>query len=151
MSIENGVVPYQFTVGQITPIPEKGKKDFTACNSFRPITVSYTIFKLFESVILEKIVSKCYVPPHQFGYLKGISQEHALFASMNVLADAERSRSHIILCALDVARVFDSCIFSQVLLEAYKRGVNFCIVKCLLYMYHHLKAKLKGGSFFLIF
>ena len=65
---------------------------------------------------------------------------------MNVLADAERSRSHIILCALDVAHAFDSCIFSQVLFEVYKRGVNFCIVKCLLYMYHHLKAKLKGGS-----
>ena len=46
MSIVNGVVPYQFTVGQITPIPKKGKKDFTACNSFRPIKVSCTIFKL---------------------------------------------------------------------------------------------------------
>ena len=147
MSIENGVVPYQFTIGQMTPIPKKGKKDFTACNSFRPIKVSCTIFKLFESVILDETVSKCYVPPHQFGYQKGISREHVLFALMIVLADAERSRSHIILCALDLARAFDSCIFSQVLFEANKRGVNFCIVKCLLYMYHHLKAKLKGGSF----
>ena len=34
MSIENEVVPYQFLVGQITPIPKKGKKDLTACNSF---------------------------------------------------------------------------------------------------------------------
>ena len=151
MSIENRVVPYQFTVGQITPIPKKGKKDFASCDSFRPITVSCTIFKLFESVILDEIVSKCYVPPHQFGYQKGISREHALFALMNVLADAERSRSHIILCALDVARAFDSCIFSQVLFEAYKRGVNLCIVKCLLYMYHHIKAKLKRDLPFLIF
>ena len=48
MSIENGVVPCQFTFGQITSIPKNGKKDITACNSFQPMTVSCTIFKLFE-------------------------------------------------------------------------------------------------------
>jgi len=81
------------------------------------------------------------------GYQKGISREHVLFALMNVLADAEKSRFYTILCALYVARAFDSCIyFFQVLLQAYKIGVSFCIVKCLLYMYHHLKAKLKEGS-----
>ena len=47
MYIENGVVLYQFIVGQITTIPKKGKKDLSAYNSFQPITVSSTIFKLF--------------------------------------------------------------------------------------------------------
>ena len=64
---------------------------------------------------------------------------------------SKRSILDIIKDALDVACAFDSCIFSQVLFEAYNRGVNFCIVKCLLYMYHHLMAKLKGDLPFLIF
>ena len=111
MSIENRVVPYQFTVGQITTISKRGKRDFTACNLFQPITVSCTIFKLFELVILDETVSKCYVPPHQFGYQKGISQEHALFALMNFLDDVERNRSHIVLSALDVAQALDFSSF----------------------------------------
>ena len=56
-------VSYNFTVGQITPIPKKGKKDFTACNLFQPITVSCTICKLFGLIVLDEIVSKCYIPP----------------------------------------------------------------------------------------
>ena len=75
---------------------------------------------------------------------KGISREHALFTLLNVLGDAKRNRSYIALCALDCARAFNSCILSKVLLEVYKRGVIFYIVKCVLYMYHNLKAKLKG-------
>jgi len=52
---------------------------------------------------LDEIVSKCYVPPHQFGNQKGISWDHALFALMNVLADEETSGPNIILCALDIS------------------------------------------------
>ncbi|XP_065583678.1 uncharacterized protein LOC136042643 [Artemia franciscana] len=48
---------------------------------------------------------------------------------MNVLAHAKRSRSHIILCALDVARAFDSCIFSKVLFEARRLTDRLIIYK----------------------
>ena len=54
---------------------------------------------------------------------KVLAGSMSVFALMNVLADAERSRSHIILCALDVAQAFNSCIFHQVLLE------TSCIVR----------------------
>ena len=50
------------------------------------------------------------------------------------------------MCALDVARAFDSCIFLQVLLEAHFKGTDAAIITCLRYMYRNLKAGIKDGS-----
>ena len=54
-SISSGVVPQQFCIGQITPIPKKGKSDLEDCQTYHPITVSCTLFKIYESIILSEI------------------------------------------------------------------------------------------------
>ena len=60
----------------------------------------------------------------------------------------EISGDFLVLFTLDIARAFDLCIFVQVLSEAIKRGIDPSVVKCLCYMYSHLKAKIKGSLFF---
>ena len=60
---------------------------------------------------------------HHFGFQKELSQEHALHALFNVLADVEGSGDFLVLCAIDIARAFDSCIFAQILPEAIKKGL----------------------------
>ena len=141
-----GVVPLQFCIGQITPILKKGKKDASLCSSYRPITISCTTFKLFESFLTRDIEENCSTPPRQFGYQRGLGREHALFLLINVLKDIEERGDFLVLCALDVARAFDSCIFSQVLLEALLKGTDAAVITCLRYMYRNLKAGIKDGS-----
>ena len=109
MSLSSGVVPQLFCIGQMTPISNKGKRDLEDCQSYHPITVSYTLFKIFESISLIKISCKCCAAPHQFGSQKESSRKHALYALFNVLADVDGSGDFLVLCALDIDRAFDSC------------------------------------------
>ena len=54
----------------------------------------------------------------------------------------EGSGDFIVLCILDIARAFDSCIFAQILSEAVKRGTDPSVINCLRYLYSDLKAKI---------
>ena len=130
-----GVVPLQFCIRQITPIFKKGEKDTSLCSSYCPITVSCTTFKLSESFLIRNIEENCSSPPCQFGYQHGLGREHALFLLKNVLKDIEERDDFLFLCALDVTRAFDSCIFSQVLLEALLKGTDAAKITSLRYMY----------------
>jgi hypothetical protein len=98
------MVPQQCLLAGLCLYPKKGKK----------------ISIIFESMILRDISQNCFVPVHQFGFQKVLSHEHALFTLFKVLADMEVSRDFIFIYELDIARAFDSCIFSQVLAEAQK-------------------------------
>ena len=146
MILVRSVVPLEFWFWQITAILKKGKKDDFPCRSYRPITISCTTFKHFESFLIKNIEENFSTPPRQFGYLRGLRREHALFLLINVLKDIEERGDFLVLCALDVARAFDSCIFSQVLLEAHLKGTDAAIITCLRYMYRNLKAGIKDGS-----
>jgi len=88
----------------------------------------------------------CSIPPRQFGYQRGLGREHALFLLINVLRDIEERDDFLVLCSFDVARAFDSCIFSQVLLEALLKGTDPAVITCLRYMYRNLKAGIQDGS-----
>ena len=52
----------------------------------------------------------------------------------------------MVLCALNVARAFDSCIFSHVLLEVLLKGTDAAVINSLRYMYRNLKTGIKDGS-----
>ena len=43
----------------------------------------------------------------------------------------------------DVSRAFDSSVHTKILLEAYKQGLNLCIVRVVYYMYNNLRAQIK--------
>ena len=142
MSNSSGVVLQQFSIGQITPTPKKGKRDLEDCQIYRPITVSCTSFKIFESIILSEIYCEI---------VEISSRELALYAIFNALADVEGFGDLLILCTLDIAREFDSCIFAQILSKAIKRGVDSSVINYLRYIYSHLKAKIKGIWIFSIY
>lgn len=85
-------------------------------------------------------------PPCQFGYQRCLGREHTLFLLINVLKDIEERGDFLVLCALIVATVFDSCIFSQVFLEAHLTGIDAAIISFLRCMYRNLNAGIKDGS-----
>ena len=123
-------------IGQITPIPENGKKDLEDFQSYRPITVSWTLFKILS--LQSGFLSR------QFGFQKELSREYAFYALFSILANVKGFGDFLFLCALIIARAFDLCIFAQVLSETIKQGVDPSVINCLRYMYSHLKAKIKG-------
>ena len=137
MVFTKGIVPASFSTGRLTPVPKKNKP-LNECSSYRPITVATTFCKIFEKLIMPELVDKCYMPPHQFGFQKGIGCAHALTALSSVLIDADKSGEPLILGSHDVSRAFDSIIHAHILTELYKRGVSTCIIRALYDMYNHL-------------
>jgi hypothetical protein len=72
--LEHGYIPPQFLSGFITPVYKKGQ-DATVFSNYRGITVSCTIGKILEHVILNRIENL--LPSQQsslqFGFTKGTS------------------------------------------------------------------------------
>ena len=128
-----GVVP----AGVITPVPKKGKNK-SSCSSYRPITVSPILCKLFELLVIDDINQACSTPDHQFGFKKGYSREHVHTIIANVLVEIEESGETVIMAGHDVSRAFDSGIHPQLLLSAEARGLNRSIVRVYRDMYSKL-------------
>ena len=142
MIFKQGVVPSSFCVGDLTPIPKKGKNEIK-CLSFRPITVATSLCKLFELLFINELETKYYTPPRQFGFKRRTGCANALTAVVSVLLNADFSGESIALASHDISREFDSLIHAAMLLKASQRGQNPCIVRSLHDMYSRLSIRLK--------
>ena len=142
-----GVDPLQFCIGQITPNLKKGAKKTLLCAVLIISLPSHAlVFKLFESFLMRVIEANCSTTPHQFGYQRGLGREHALFLLINVLKNIEERSDFLVICTLDVAGAFDSCLSSQVLLEVLLKGTDAAVITCLRCLYRNLKAGMKDCS-----
>ena len=110
-----GIVPDVFCRGQLTPILKKGKPA-NICSSYRPITVSPVLCKLFEMLILPNVRNCCQMPNYQFGFTVGLGCADALFALATILSDSEATGDPLVIGSFDVSRAFDSSAHAQILL-----------------------------------
>ena len=67
---------------------------------------------------------------------------------MNVPKDIEERSGFLVFYAPDVARAFDSCTFSYVLLEVHLKGFDAAVITCLRHVYRNLKAGIKYVCYF---
>ena len=71
MCLCTSVVPESFLCGTVTSILKRGKIP-TECASYRPITVSYNISKIFEYLLLPSVNSLAYFGENQIGFSAGV-------------------------------------------------------------------------------
>ncbi|XP_065578573.1 uncharacterized protein LOC136038982 [Artemia franciscana] len=140
-----GIVPDVFCRGQLTPILKKGKPA-NICSSYRPITVSPVLCKVFEMLILPNVRNCCQMPNYQFGFTVCLGCADALFTLAAILSDSEATGDPLVTGSFDVSRAFDSSVHAQILLEAYKQVLNLCIVRAMYYMYNNLRVQIKIPS-----
>lgn len=103
-------VPKQWKIAQVIMIPKPGKpmEDVT---SYRPISLLSIISKLFEKLLLKRLMpiieSKRLIPSHQFGF----REEHSTIDQVHRITDIiEISLEEKKICSavfLDVAQAFD--------------------------------------------
>ncbi|VDI19758.1 Hypothetical predicted protein [Mytilus galloprovincialis] len=106
--IEHCYIPLQFLSGIITPVHKKGK-DATDFGSYRGITVSYTIGKVFEHVILDRIEDRLPLDQSslQFGFTKHISILLAALLINECIVEAKEFNLPLFIAFLDSQRAFD--------------------------------------------
>ena len=130
------IVPTSFSSGRFTPVPKKNR---SLNASFISAYYScYYFLQDFCTLVMPEFTDKCYIPPYQFGFQKGLGCAQALTTLSSILIDVDKSSDSLVLGSHDVSRAFDSLSHAQILLKLYKRGVDTFAIRALYDMYNHL-------------
>ena len=105
-----GYFPPIWKISLIIMIPKVGK-DLTNCSSYRPISLTPSMSKLFERVLLAKLQkfleTKNVIPHHQFGF----RAKHGTIEQVNRITNEIRrtfeEKKYCSAVFLDVAQAFD--------------------------------------------
>ena len=103
-----GVIPDSFAKGILIPILKKPNSDPTDPGNYRPITVSVTLSKLFETHIMDTCSSYEF-NSSQYGFISGRGGGQAIAQAIahDLGAFAVASRSTMFYCSLDAQGAFD--------------------------------------------
>ena len=135
-------VPDSFLCGSVTSILKRGKPP-SDCSSYRPITVSCNLSKVFEYVLLPSI-SSAHFGENQLGFSSGVGCQQAHRVLINLLIDATKKGYELHLCALDLSKAFDSVVHSQALFSLFSHGINLSLVSLLRYWYANSFLRIKA-------
>ncbi|KAK2143407.1 hypothetical protein LSH36_844g00112 [Paralvinella palmiformis] len=79
--LQFGIVPSNFRNGLIIPTLKKPQSDTSVPNNYRPVTISPTLFKLMEIIILSHTQHQ--FSDAQFGFIEGRGTQMAITLSTN--------------------------------------------------------------------
>ena len=134
MCIDSAVVPKFFCVGVMSNIAKKGENP-SECSGHSPITVSTTLSKVLERIVLPEIVSTCPLDYRQFGFRRNLSCAFAHRVLKRIISKAGSSGSPLFVCSVDISSALDSVTQARVFISLLESGVNAYVVACLSYWY----------------
>ena len=148
--ISDPEVPPSLLTGMICPIYKGKGKDPLSCHSYRGITITSVLMKVFEYTILNRLLPALQKFGHpsltQTAYQKHISCQDAIFATQEAIQHNLRDGRVSYLSLYDLEKAFDSvehCILLQSLFEA---GINGKVWRLIKACYSNLTAVVKSGS-----
>ena len=103
--------PSRWKTGKVIPILKPGK-DPTLPTSYRPITLLSAVSKLFERLILQRLMEHIeeheIIIPEQFGFRKGHSTVQQLIRVENIILHNKSLSNNTAMALLDVEKAFDN-------------------------------------------
>ena len=97
-----GIVLDSFSNRLVNSILKNGKPA-DQCASYRPIPVSTTFCKLFESLIFDEIALRYTTRDDQFRFKRHSGREHVHSVLANLLVDADKNGDLLVFGALEVS------------------------------------------------
>lgn len=147
--LRNSYVPTDFGKGITIPIPKNDNlKGAQSIDSFRGITLSPVISKLFEHCILILCSDYFATSINQFGFKPKMGCHHAVYTVRKVVDYYIQNNSTMNLCLLDMAKGFDKVNHSMLLLKLMKRNVPVALVKLLQYWYSNSSNRVRWENLF---
>ena len=130
-SLQNHWVPQQWKSSFIVPIFKKGNKSNPL--NYRPISLTSSFSRLFESILHLKISNHLYshslISSHQYGFLKNKSScEQLLTCIHNWLCSAFNSKSNVNVIYTDIAKAFDTVSHKKLVQTIKSFGVSENVV-----------------------
>lgn len=127
----NHYAPHQWKTSFIVPIYKKGDKSNPL--NYRPISLTSTFSRLFESVLHSKISDFLHqfslISPYQYGFLKNRSScEQLLTCIYNWLCNICYNNSNVHIVYTDIAKAFDTVSHSKLVHTLKSYGINSHII-----------------------
>lgn len=130
--LELGYFPSCWKAAKIVPILKPGK-DPTSPSSYRPISLLSSLSKLFERLILDRLLnhvnSNDVIPPEQFGFRKGHSTVHQLKRVVNNIKHNKSVSKSTAMALMDVEKAFDNVWHDGLVFKLYGFNVPLYITK----------------------
>ena len=143
-------VPPCILTGIIQPIYKGKGKDPLCCDSYRGISITPAIMKLFEYTLLERIMPVLLENGHpalaQTAYRRNISCQDAIFSSLEAIRSILRDGSSAYLSLYDLEKAFDSIEHPILLHSLFKAGVNGKSWRLMRAWYSSLSAVVRSRS-----
>ena len=125
--IRRGSFPVCWRSANVTPIP-KGSSPTINPNDYRPISITPVLSKIFERLLAKRLtrfidVNKL-LPPHQFGFRKGLSTSDALLLLTHSVQASLDAGSECRLVSLDFSSAFDRVNHDALLFKIRSHGIG---------------------------
>lgn len=125
-SLKQGIFPSQLKTAKVFPKYKKGPT--TDANSYRPISLIPTFSKIFEKIVLQRLI--CHleqnklITSQQHGFLKGRSTTTALIQLTEHVIDQLENGSLVTSLFLDFSKAFDCLNHNQLLQKLQALGIK---------------------------
>ncbi|KAK3102589.1 hypothetical protein FSP39_012434 [Pinctada imbricata] len=141
-------IPEPFKCGIITPIYKKNNKPLEDPNSYRRITVSSIIGKIFEKIHLDSMESLLTSQQNdlQSGFTKNTSPVYAGLILTEALAEAMDTKQTLYAGFLDASKAFDVVWHDSMLRKLYIQGLEGTDWLLLKNWYTGMRSKVKWGG-----
>ena len=130
----------------IVPLVNNRNGDLSNKNNYRPIALSSTISKVFESVILYRLEEYLWTTDNQFGFKTGHSTDLCVYALTEFIEYFKRWSTSVYVAFLDAGKAFDKINHWVLFKKLINRGIPIYLVKLLCYWYQHQSMYVKWGS-----
>ena len=141
--LNHSYVPDCFTCGIIIPIIKDKRGDCTSLSNYRPITISSTISKIFEYLLLNHFSSFLVSDPLQFGYKLHTGCSNAIFLLRRVIQHFNERSSNIYVASIDACKAFDRVNHYKLFSTLINKGLPSYFVHTLFNWYSRLNVKVK--------
>ena len=134
-SLATGVLPAEFKTGNISPILKPGKRDNSAPNSYRGISLTCVLAKVLEKTVHQQLEAHFHkigaYHEDQYGFRKGRSCADILLATIDdwLIAKDHKMSTSIVFIDLSKAVKFDNVRHDKLLIKLQKLGVSGTVLK----------------------
>jgi hypothetical protein len=127
-SWSNGVLPDGWLLANVCAIYKRHRAPRNLPKSYRPISLTSAMVKLFERMILTRLVdfldSRCFFSPFQSGFRKSHSTLDLIYRLIARIQSAFQNRTHVSVVFLDIASAFDTVWHAGLLYKLHRAGIQ---------------------------
>lgn len=145
-------IPSNFRHGMIVPLYKGKNKDKTSPNSYRAVTLTSTLGKLFEKILLVRmqkyLTTKNCVMPHylQFGFVKNHGSITAIYSLMESIRFYIERQSVVYTVFLDNEKAFDRIWQNGLLYKLWNIGITGKMWRIIYHSYKTATAHVQANS-----